>query len=207
MARGERDSNPRSKRLAESDDALRRDAACDRGCISRFAVELEPLFAWRAGRAGIAAIFDRHDPHARFGHGAKALDPEVEAAGVAMKIEDQGPAWRGRNAPGDQTLAILGLQTNNLRLEAEGRRIDFGGVAAKQDFPLAEKKPDERHGVERDAGCDRDQHRPDPRAALSAGGPSRSHRSSSSRRRTASACCRERTVHSRRPRIPSPSRV
>ena len=69
-----------------------------------------------------------------------------------MKIKDQRPAGAGRDAPTDQTLPVLGLETNRLSLKSERRRVDFGGVASKQDPALADQKPDEHGGVKRGAG-------------------------------------------------------
>ena len=77
-----------------------------------------------------------------------------------MKIEDQRPVGRGRDAPRDQALPILGLETNRLRRKSDRRRIDVGGVAPKQQPALTEQKPDERGGVKRDEDGDRDQHDP-----------------------------------------------
>ena len=173
VARGDRDRDAGAKRFAKSDDALGLNAARDRRRISGFAVELESALAWRAGRTGIAAIFDSQHAHASFRHGAKTLDAQVQPACIAMKIEDQRPPWRGRDAPRDQALPVLGLETNRLCLKSERRRVDLGGVATKQDLALADQEPDEQGGVKRGAGGDHNQHdAPSPAmtcAALSAG--------------------------------------
>ena len=96
-------------------------------------------------------------------------------AGVAVEIEDQRTSRRGRNAPREQALAILGLQTEDLGLESERRRVDLSGVTPKQDLALPEEKSDDHRGVERDADQDRDQHRAaSPGATLSAAALSRS---------------------------------
>ena len=91
-------------------------------------------------------------------HGAKSLDAQVEPAGIAVKIEDQRPARRGGDAPGEQALPILGLEPDRLGLKSERRRVDLRRVAPKQDLALAEQKPDEHGGVKRDEDGDRDQH-------------------------------------------------
>ena len=75
-----------------------------------------------------------------------------------MKIKDHRPPGRGRDAPRKQALPVLGLQTQDLGLESERRRIDLGGVARKQDLALADVKPNHDETVERRADRDRNQH-------------------------------------------------
>ena len=141
MARGQRDRDPGSERLPEKDDAPGRDAARDRRRIGGFPVELESALAGRTGRTGVAAILDRQEPHARLRQSAKALEAQVDPARVAVKIKDHRQPGRGRNSPREQALPVLGLQTQDLGLEPERRRIDLAGVARKQDLALAGVKP------------------------------------------------------------------
>ena len=98
--------------------------------------------------------------------GAKALEAQVDAPGVAVKIEDHRPPGRRQTSPREQALPVLGLQTKDLGLEPERRRIDLAGVARKQDPALAGVKSNHDETVERDEGNDRDQHlAPSPASA------------------------------------------
>src|ERR1700722_12471206 len=77
----------------------------------------------------------------------------------AVKIEDHRPPRRGWDAPRDQNLPILGLQTKGVGLESERRRVDLSGVTPEQDLALTDEESDEHGDVESGAGRNRDQHR------------------------------------------------
>ena len=88
------------------------------------------------------------------------------------------------------------------RLTRRGRRVVwasavllFAAVITPVLLALASGAQAANHGL------------PPSALELSGPAPSRSHRSSFSRRQTASACCREKIIRSRRPRSPSPCRA
>src|SRR4029077_2220697 len=94
-----RNRNSAAERKAPGDKPLACAVSRQRERMRRFGIEQQPLLARPTGRAGIAAIRQRHEPGAVLGDFAKPADEPGQEISVTVKEENDGVTGLCRHVP------------------------------------------------------------------------------------------------------------